>query len=93
MWADEEKELIKTAIRRLELDFEIRDDYTGRGMYEDTCLAIITDNLSSALLLLGAALVELDDEGGWDVALKLGETVRLNSMGHGTVVYFPGIKE
>lgn len=67
-------------------EFETRS-YSGRGMYGDTCLGVTIDGGIGRMLAL---IVESADE---DNREALGETLRsmrTDSMGRGTIVYFPG---
>lgn len=62
----------------------ISTDYSGRGMYGKDCIGFYLES-NSQLLSLGAALQTegvLDDFVG---------RARLDSLGYGSIVYFPGI--
>ena len=68
-------------------EFEARS-YSGRCMYGETCLGVTTGGGNLGRLF--ALIVESADE---DNREELGETLRsmaTDSMGRGTIVYFPG---
>lgn len=71
-----------------ELGGHVNPHYSGRGMYGETCPAIIIPSEASSLMLLGAYLADLVgmDDGG-DMIRR----ARTDSMGLDTVVYFPGV--
>lgn len=87
---------MKTTITREQLDQlvslldledeDVRDDYSGRGMYSDTCLGFVTDKSD---VRIGIAFAEVF---GFDTAWDLTANVRNDSMGRSSIVYFPGIK-
>lgn len=68
-------------------DVSIIGDYSGRAMYGERCAAIIAPDPE----LVAQILVELARRDP-DVAAKLAERQRLDSMGRGIVAYFPGVK-
>lgn len=62
--------------------------YSGRGMYGRSCLGVETDDLGD---LFAAVLEELEgEEDTQDVQLAF-KSMRTDSMGRGTIVYFPAI--
>lgn len=67
--------------------YEFYTDYSGRGMYGDTCLAVDLDHTSD-LMRLGCCLGRMDSA----LAHTLGEGAHTDSMGRGIVVYWPRIK-
>lgn len=68
-----------------------RENYSGRGMYGRSCVAIDCDNPLETLAGIFVYLVDSDDLGGHDVMMALGEP-KLDSMGMGSVLYFPKLK-
>jgi hypothetical protein len=70
--------------------------YSGRGMYGDTCLAVITDSNISNLagdIMLGIATWANTSESLDEVHQVISDfrTMRSDTMGHQTVYYFPGV--
>ena len=77
-------------------DFEARS-YRGRGMGDDKCVGVVIDRGTSSFRLgasIAYALVESSDSD--DPSSDVEELTRLrvceDSMGHGAIVYFPGVK-
>lgn len=69
---------------------EVRS-YSGRGMYGAQCLAITVDSMTNdAEFLMTLALDVADSDG--DLARTLADGVRSDSLGRGTVYYWPGIE-
>lgn len=74
-------------------------DYSGRGMYGDTCFGVIFENgVSAAFSWLAALGYQLGyDEGqdgtpedvDTDLATDLARNARTDNMGYSTIVYFP----
>ena len=65
--------------------------YSGRAMYGDQCLGIVTEDEVSTFLILGSALTEAGQVGVKLIAQLL-RSVRTDSMGRDSVVvYFPSI--
>jgi hypothetical protein len=78
---------------------DIRTDYSGRGMYGNTCLGIVLGD-GVTPIQVGVALVEAltadsDDqdsvESAWQTANTIAGRARMDSMGLGSIVYFPGV--
>lgn len=63
----------------------VRIDYSGRLMYGAECIGFDLDHMTAAMLL-GAALFAVLDN---DDAVALVNNTRVDSMGMGTIVYFP----
>jgi hypothetical protein len=63
--------------------FEVRGDYSGRGMYGKTCAGFVSEEESA--VKLGFLLHQLMG----DDAINLVDNVRWDSMGRGTIYYFP----
>jgi len=79
-------------------DYTVRT-YSGRGMYGNDCAAVVLDGNREAnrfLIALGALTVEkalYADDSDVDPsadAMDLADSVAMDSMGRGIVVYFPG---
>lgn len=65
--------------------------YSGRAMYGEQCLGIVTEDVASTFLILGSALADLGKDGNALTRALLYE-VRQDSMGRDSaVVYFPSI--
>lgn len=84
------KELIREYCDSEGLD--CREDYSGRGMYGRSCIAITCDNPLNTLCELFAYIVDSDDDlDGYDVQCALGES-KQDSMGMSSILYFPRLK-
>ena len=91
------QETIRTFINGLSMDVEVREDYSGRGMYGATCLAIVTRDTDGDSQSLGDILnaiyfmgLEMDiDEDDTDAITAVLRSAQMDSMGHGIVIYFP----
>jgi len=59
--------------------------YSGRGMYGETCLGIVTDNVAKTLLTLASCLPD------GMLADLAEETVCTDSMGRNAIVYWPNL--
>ena len=71
-----------------EYDFDFRDDYSGRGMYGRKCVGFVVGADVDLLLTLVELTEMLIDNGIEYVSSKL-EVIRYDSMGTGTIIYFP----
>ena len=68
--------------------------YSGRGMYGRKCVGIDIDTRNGAWLVatqLALAIVEMSDDPGLDIAELADLDVHTDSMGLGTIVYFPTV--
>jgi hypothetical protein len=82
---DELNEIIEMA----ELDESaVRENYSGRGMYGAECLGIAAESDDETLLFALAVGQVL----GFDRAFTVLRDSRSDSMGRGTITYFPRIK-
>lgn len=72
----------------LDPDDAIRPDYSGRGMFGDTCFGLVYDEPREAYRFLIALARELDLDTVEDM---LDTGVRQGSMGLGTIAYFPRV--
>lgn len=79
------RQILEDALQVAELDPDeaLREDYSGRFMYGDTCLGIVCDVPQFALFC--AALGATADD--WDFVGR----VRSDSMGLSSIFYFPGV--
>lgn len=62
--------------------------YSGRAMYGEQCLGIVTDDEASTFLILG---LELADANAQTLGTILLRSVRTDSMARSSVVYFPKV--
>lgn len=62
--------------------------YSGRGMYGAECAAIVLDDSRDVF----AFFVGLAIEAGEELALEMARKVRQDSMGLGTVLYWPRLE-
>lgn len=92
------QETIRQFIDGVSMDVEIRTDYSGRGMYGAECLAIVTRDIDGDAQSLGDILNAIYSMGLEMSADTVGDTnaighilrsARTDSMGTGTVIYFP----
>lgn len=69
---------------------EIRDDYSGRGMYGDNTFAVVFDcqsDFQNALVFAAYAIGRDDSPDSAEDDLQALSSLRLDSMGLGIVVY------
>lgn len=71
------------------MDVTFYADYSGRGMYGDTCIGFVTGELNRFLLEFGAFFNE-SNSLSFDIG-PFAERIRTDNMGYDTIVYFPGI--
>lgn len=74
-------------------DVKLRTDYSGRGMYGRTGLAIITGRSVLGLFseILNELIAQDSHKDHYRALSLLMETAREDQLGHNTVVYFPGV--
>ena len=66
-------------------------DYSGRGMYDRNCVGFYAEP-AMVIAAFAKALGE-DRNLDWDMELmELAEMVRTDSMGRGTITYFPSLQ-
>ena len=74
--------------------YTVHDDYSGRGMYGDTCLGISIDRGQPNALLIANAMVNAIDTG-LDPAELLAELSDVDyasdDLGLGSIIYWPDI--
>jgi hypothetical protein len=81
----------------VDADLEPRD-YSGRGMYGKKCLGFVIERNDSPLRAFGGMLASLSSLNGARVKSDLSDLSELmleaceDSMGLGTIVYFPKVK-
>lgn len=71
---------------------QIRDNYSGRGMYGETCVGVVGSSVATAIQFMYAlAEVLHDDEYDQkDFVLEMAEAIRTDNMAFNTIFYFPG---
>ena len=87
------KEIFENVVDTLayDQDAELRNDYSGRGMYGDKCLAIVTDNridMELPLIFVEEIIGRIDCDA--DKALAVAREIlpnRIDNMGRGYVYY------
>lgn len=89
--------ITRRTFNELEQNFdEVRDDYSGRGMYGSECLAIVTDesswSLQNALRELVNDLKNVDADVADELRVILDYEPESDSMGRRAVYYWPSIK-
>lgn len=84
------KKEVAEAIAEVAPDLELRDDYSGRGMYGKNTYAICCDDITD---LVGAAIEAVIDamsddrtDDAWEIQRAF-ERIRSDSMGLGQVFY------
>ena len=74
---------------------DVRYDYSGRGMFGNECIAIVTDE---GCFSIATSLQEISDEYEDDdevsemIESMLGREPRQDSMGLSTVYYWPAVE-
>ena len=87
------KEIFENVVDVLQYDqdAELREDYSGRGMYGKECLAIVTDNridMKLPLIFVEEIIGRIDCDA--DRALAIAHEIvpdRVDNMGRGYVYY------
>lgn len=73
--------------------FDIRNDYSGRGMFGDTCFGVTCNNIFEWIYcMIDDINNNFTDEELYNVLNEFGEMVReakTDSMGLETILYFP----
>ena len=69
-------------------DFDVRTDYSGRGMFGDECLGIDLDRRNDFNFIFRDISKEMSEDFTGAVGLRL----TWDNMGLGWIAYFPGIK-
>jgi hypothetical protein len=80
----------------LEPEEAVMEDYSGRAMYGETCLAIRCGHPARDAVLFLLALqplaAEADPDHGDLLAQDLAQAMRTDDLGRGSVAYFPGFR-
>lgn len=63
---------------------DVREDYSGRGMYGAGCFGIVAEDVAEVVPILRKAL-------GAEAAMDLLEGTVTDSMGRDIIVYFPSV--
>lgn len=80
--------LLDNAAAVLDIDLDIREDYSGRGMYGVTTVAVVLDRASDlAAIAFEAGRATAHDRDEAAEAVHDLRNLRQDSMGHGVVVY------
>lgn len=67
----------------IDIDEDLRRDYSGRGMYGDECVGIVCGDRE-----YGTFLTELADDDP-ELARELADSVKTDSMATRTIYYWP----
>lgn len=87
---NEDVALIKSVLYNNDLDVDVIA-YSGRCMYGEQCIGIVTDNVADTMFVLGVALSSIGG-GAHNLLEKLtDEEIRTDSMGRREVVYFQNV--
>jgi hypothetical protein len=92
---------IRLTTRQLELltDFcndynvEIRLDYSGRGMFSSECIGFVFDSETNEYKFLMELTEFLMDYNEDNLLDSLKSRICSDSMGRGTIIYFPNVQE
>lgn len=74
----------------IDLDSDLRRDYSGRFMYGDECFGIVGGPGEFAEFIALIASDEADGCATEGLAKRLADAVKTDSMGLSTIYYFPG---
>lgn len=92
-----ERKLVKDALNNANIregedgDASIREEYSGRGMYNRTCFGVTFNRESDSYKFLVSLALILAKEGEDDQApYVLAAAATTDSMGTGMILYFPG---
>lgn len=78
---DEQRNAFEDAVRG---DARIEEDYSGRGMYGESCVGFVGSDRDAAMFWL--TLGQTDG----DLARRLVRKMQTDSLGRSTIYYFPG---
>jgi hypothetical protein len=91
------RRIIEDALLELRDNEEgINPEYSGRGMFGETCFAVSFDNpadLCGFGFILGRAAMEAEEDGSPDISGTLESLVdrtKVDQLGNSIVAYFPG---
>lgn len=83
-------EILENAADDLRAD--LRADYSGRGMYGKACVGFDLDRGTGPAEFAMRLAMYLVDNGEEDLAELMSEDVAQDSMGLGSIVYFPRVQ-
>lgn len=69
-----------------DIDGEIYENYSGRGMFGKTCLGVTVENLEKALFLIGR------ESSGYSFGEELAR-FKTDNLGRSYIIYFPKIQK
>lgn len=84
---EEQKEELQLFAK--DMDLEFRSDYSGRGMYGESCIGFVGDISPFDLGLHLATRFQEDSEM---LEMFLNDSSKLDNMGLDTILYFPDIQ-
>ena len=91
---DDELQALEDVYQEVVTSGSFRTDYSGRGMYGDSCIGFTVYSFSEAAQVL-VTLADTEDsstgERWYDLADSLARALKTDDMGRGTIVYFPGV--
>lgn len=73
----------------IDLDDDLRRDYSGRGMFGDRCFGIVGGPGQFASFIAAVAVGESEGAASEGLAERLAENVVTDDMGLSTIYYFP----
>lgn len=80
-------------------DMQLRDSYSGRGMYRKNCVGIVGGNICDIMVQLMELIPELlqqSEEDGYeelyDDFIAIMKSANTDNMGRGMIVYFPPLQ-
>lgn len=73
----------------IDVDEDLRRDYSGRGMFGDRCFGIVGGPGQFASFMAGIAADEAEGNANEGLAERLAENVVTDDMGLSTIYYFP----
>jgi len=71
---------------------EIINDYSGRGMFGETCVGFTAADIREAFGVFADCLSEIEDADERDAFVKCFRYVQTDSMGFDTIFYFPQMR-
>jgi len=93
-----EEQVLRDALYEcdIEPDEQMRTQYSGRAMYDDTCLGLVItlEELLKLQFWLGCQYRQSDEStNAWDeLAEAMQQKVLQDRMGYATIWYFPKVK-
>ena len=71
-------------------NMQIREDYSGRGMFGRTCFGLVYSGTAGQLCACFLRAMDDDGTGTAQELADLLDDMRTDSMGYDTIYYFPG---